>query len=104
MPYNDAELIRHLLTCSRKSLGSFLLSRMNTDANLRKELAEKVEPILDRLIENRVEVRLANLIRDHGEEIMQALTEKSDDRAQPYPPRKIAEGTKGTSLPKVLDP
>lgn len=102
--YNDGELILHLLSRSKRGLGSFMLSRMNIDANLRKELVEKVEPLLEKIIENRVEMRWATAIRDHGEMIVEHLSGGRHEPAQPYPPRKIAERVERNRLPKVSDP
>ena len=60
------ELVGYLLTCSERSLQGVELDRLNQAANLRRDLRE----VLDELVEKAATARLANLLRRYGPELM----------------------------------
>jgi Helix-turn-helix domain len=59
-------LVSFLVNCSRTSLGNFLIAKQSVASNLEKELRE----LIARLVENVAFIELANILRDHGEEIV----------------------------------
>ncbi len=62
-------LVRFLMGASRTSLGEFYLARLNHTANLERDLRESVR----RYAQELAWVYLANLLREHGEEIVSEL-------------------------------
>jgi hypothetical protein len=67
MDFNEQrELVSFLVGASRASLSEFFLARLNRAANLEREFRE----LSRRLVENAAFVELAELLRDHGEEIV----------------------------------
>lgn len=84
MPVNHKDTFLFLLTCSRRSLGDFLLARLDEHTRLKKELLLDIEAKLDRIADNLWEIRLAILARDHGEEILERLASP-----QSIPPQRI---------------
>jgi hypothetical protein len=62
-------LVRYLASASRTGLGSLLLDRMNRAANLQREIRERVELLAEEL----AIVELAQFLREHGEELAEAL-------------------------------
>lgn len=63
-------MIEYIATCSKMSLESFLLARLNDRANYRKQMIE----IVDELIENDVQARVAEwiLVQRRNQEQLQA--------------------------------
>lgn len=64
------EMVSYLVGASRRSLGSFLLSRLALDTHLQKE----IQNVLGQAVENLALVQFANFLRDYGEEIVSQLT------------------------------
>jgi hypothetical protein len=62
-------LVRYLASVSRTGLGSFQLNHMNRAANLEREIRERLEL----LVEDLAMVELAQFLREHGEELAEAL-------------------------------
>jgi hypothetical protein len=60
------ELVSFLVNCSRASLGNFLLAKQNQASNLERNLRD----ITRELIETVAFIELANILREHGEEIV----------------------------------
>lgn len=75
------EIVSFLIKASRNSLGDFLLSRLNRTANLKRDLAD----LLNRLVDSAAQAELARLLRDHGEEIVgfDAWRESTPHPSQP---------------------
>jgi hypothetical protein len=71
-------LVRFVIGASRMSLGDFYLAKLNRSANLERELREK----LHALVEERALVLFANLLREHGEEIVAELAPRRRSRAR----------------------
>lgn len=66
----EAALIHFLKTGTPAMLGNLFLARLNRNDELRKSLAA----LIDQLVDNMATVRLAEFIRDHREELLQAIT------------------------------
>lgn len=66
-----------LMTCSRRSLGDFLLARLSKHSQLKRDLLLRLEDMVEQIIENRAEIYIANLFRDHGEEILERLAPRA---------------------------
>ena len=62
-------LVRYLASASRTGLGSSQLERLNNIANLRRDILERVEMMLDEL----GWLHFTELLREHGEELVEAL-------------------------------
>lgn len=75
----------YLATCSHRSLGDFLLSRLAKHSELKRDLVLRLEEMIEQAVENRAEIYLANLLRDHGEEIISRLTSSP----QTSPPQRV---------------
>jgi hypothetical protein len=63
------ERVRYLVSASRAGLGSSQLERLNRVANLRRDILERVEMLLDEL----GWLHFTDLLREHGEELAEAL-------------------------------
>ncbi len=70
-------LARYLPGASRAGLGEFYLKRLGSAANLERELREKLHLLADEL----AWVRYAELLREHGEEIVSELSPRRRRRA-----------------------
>lgn len=66
------ELVSFLVSCSRQTLAEFYLKRLNRVANLERQFRDLAREI----VENLAHVELADLLRDHGEEIVGHPTEE----------------------------
>ena len=62
-------LVRYLADASRTSLGDVYLQRLNRAANLERDIRERLHALANEL----AWVLLAELLRDHGEELVVAL-------------------------------
>jgi hypothetical protein len=71
--YNDKDIFIYLLTCSRRSLGNFLLSQYDENQKLTKDMLLRIEELINHVGKVRGRIYLANLVRDHGEEIISRL-------------------------------
>jgi hypothetical protein len=70
MPTNKPkDLARYLVEASRASLGEFYLERLSRVAAAERDIGER----LHALVEDLAWVRLAHLLREHGEELVEAL-------------------------------
>jgi hypothetical protein len=73
------EAIEFMTKCSRTSLDSLYLSRLALDSHLKKELIN----LLQKCVENLGDIRFANLIRGHGEEIIAQLSGQHSQSVKP---------------------
>lgn len=71
--YNDKDIFIYLLTCSRRSLGNLQLAFYDEDQKLTKDLFLLLDEMISKLSKTRRRIYLANLIREHGEEILERL-------------------------------
>lgn len=70
MPTDEStDLVRYLIETSRAGLGEFSLARMNRAANGEKQLRE----LLHQVVQDLAWVMVADLLREHGEEIAVVL-------------------------------
>lgn len=70
MPAEEPKaIVQYLLEVSRAGLGEFYLKRLDRVANGEKQLRE----LLHRVVQDLAWVMLAELLREHGEEIAVAL-------------------------------
>jgi hypothetical protein len=69
-------MLEYLATCSKVSLESFELARLNDRANLRKEIVE----LLDELIEVDIQARIAEWVLTHRR--LQAAMQRAPRRVQ----------------------
>jgi hypothetical protein len=60
------DLVHFLVHCSRKTLLSFLLARQNHAANLERTIRDVLKALADDL----AFIEMANIIREHGEELV----------------------------------
>lgn len=76
-------VVKYLLSCSKPSLESFELARLNLVANLRKELRDLVE----RWVDAEVEARLARVILDQRRNKDQSVLVFPDPAPEPFAAR-----------------
>jgi len=71
MQNNESKaLVRFLAGASRTSQGEFFLAHLNRAANLEREMRERLHTLAGEL----AWVLLGELLRDHGEELVVALS------------------------------
>lgn len=85
-PLDSAVLLQFLQDCSNASLSNFYLTRLNQDANLRKQLHHLMDDIADNL----AVARLASFIRDHRAELLKMFAVPATKLpAEPSPPESL---------------
>lgn len=70
--------VRYLLEASERVLGEFQLDRLNKASNLKKEAREKTE----RAVETMAEALFAIWLREHKQELLEALASIPQERKE----------------------